>query len=695
MQARPRSDLPSMPDSSSGSMNITASGRVRLSGRALTLARAGWLVLVGFILCVFLVSIPVHFAELRSVEFGSGRAYYLLTPAEDAVLMQLGISTTVYAIWLDAFALLMLGGYVALGVLIFVRRSDSWLAMFMAFTVIAIGVTYNTSIQSLATQHPEWRLPVSIVQACGLTSVVVALFILPDGRFVPRWTRVLAVIWAVYVVGMFVLFAGTQSFNADTFLSRGWTLSAVVIVMTGLASQLYRYRQIADARERQQVRWVVFGLFIAIVGFSCYVLPPYLFPQTFANGAGRVLLNLIAVPLFVALPSLMVPLTMTLAIMRHRLLGVEFILNRALVITALTGILGLIYFIGVVALQQILQIVTGGTQSTLAITISTLVIAALFQPVRRRLQTFVTNQFVVRQKLDKRSTSIIDMPRVATEIGRLSGQQIGAYAVDGLIGQGGMAEVYRAHHVSLKREAAIKALSPTLALDADFRRRFEREAQTIATLQHPNIVQVFDFGESNGNFYMAMAFIPGETLAAYLSRCGRVDLQTALHPLQDIAAALDYAHAQGVIHRDVKPSNVMLQPISQDMPHPFPYRAILTDFGLARLTTGAGANTHTGVMGTLSYIAPEQILNAKHVGHAVDIYALGVITHQLLTGHTPFQGESIGEILMAHLQQTVQDPRLLAPELSASASAAILRALAKQPEDRYATAGEFVAALKE
>lgn len=684
--------LPAATNRSSLSLDITGSSRVRLSGRILTFARLLWLILVVFILAVFILSVPVHFEELSTVQEGAGRAYYLLTPAEADALVKIYVKPLAYALWLDGFALLMLSGYVGLGLFIFARRSDSWLAMFMAFAIIAIGITYNTSIQSLAVQYPEWRLAVSIVQVFGLTGAVVSLFILPDGRFVPAWSKALAILWTVYVIGMLAYFAGTQTFNTDLLPNRIWTLSAVVVVLFGLGTQIYRYRQISEPHERQQVRWVVLGLFIGITGFSCYVLPPFLFPQTFGNGMGRVLLNLIGVPLFVSLPSLMIPLTVMLAIMRHRLLGVEFILNRALVITGVTGILGLVYFLFVVALQQVLQSVTGGSQSTIAITVSTLVIAALFLPVYRRLQTIVTNQFMIRRKLDKRSTTITDIPFTTLGTGRLSGHRIGSYAVEGLIGQGGMAEVYHAQHITLKRPAAIKALSPTLALDDGFRRRFEREAQTVATLQHPNIVQVFDFGEAEGNFYMAMAYVPGETLAAYMSRNGKIPLEIALHPLRDIADALDYAHAQNIIHRDVKPSNVMLQPVSEGY-ELFPYRAILADFGLARLTTGAGANTHTGVVGTLSYIAPEQIANAKNIGRGVDIYALGVIAYQMLTRGVPFHGESIGEILIGHLQQAVPDPRLAVPELSPNAASAIVRALAKQPEDRFETAGEFINAL--
>lgn len=667
------------------------SQQLRLTGKRLALARLAWVGVVGFIMIVFIASIVPHFRELSTVQDSQTRSYYMLTPAEGVVLESWGITPIAYAIWLDAFALTMLAGYLILGFLLFWRRSDNPLAMFLALAIISIGVTYNTSVSSLASLYPEWQFAAGMISLIGVTTAVICLFILPDGWFFPTWTKYLTVFFVVYMVGIFLYASVTGANGTDKVLNQIRTLGNVPIFLCGLLAQYHRYRTNSDARARQQIRWVVIGLFVAIIGFTAYVLPPFLFPAL-ERGSGRLLLNLIGAPLFVVLPSFMVPVTVGLAIVRHRLLGVEVFISSALVIAAMTGILGLLYVIGVVIFQQAFHLVTGGEQSPLAITISTLIIAALFTPIRQRLQTLIMNQFVVRRSVDKRTTFITDMPAVALGSGRLTGQVFGNYQIERLIGQGGMAEVYRAQHTTLKREAAIKALSPNLALDQDFRRRFEREAQTIATLAHPNIVQVFDYGESDGNFYMAMAYIPGENLAVYLSRAVKIPLSTAIIPLRDVAAALDFAHERDVIHRDVKPSNVMLAPIPNGSAQ-FPYRAILADFGLARVVTGSGANTQTGVLGTLSYIAPEQIMNSRDVTAVVDVYALGVIAYQMLTGHVPFEGENIGEILMAHLQRNATDPREFAPDLAPGAATAILRALHKHPDDRYQTAGEFVAAL--
>ena len=272
--------------------------------------------------------------------------------------------------------------------------------------------------------------------------------------------------------------------------------------------------------------------------------------------------------------------------------------------------------------------------------------------------------------------------------GSLVGLQIGRYEVLEFIGRGGMAEVYKGRHTRLDRNVAIKVLPPGLATEADFRERFEREALSIAALRHPNIVQVFDFGDLEGMYYMVMDFIPGPALARRLREAGRLPLPQALSLLEGLAGALDYAHAQGIVHRDVKPSNVMLDECGDGT-----WRPILTDFGIAKIVAGGAQATQTGMLGTLDYMAPEQVRASREVDGRADIYALGVMAFQMLTGRLPFTGDSPGQIMLAHLQKPVPDPLTIVPDLPDRAAAALLQALAKHPDDRPATAVAFVKAL--
>lgn len=271
----------------------------------------------------------------------------------------------------------------------------------------------------------------------------------------------------------------------------------------------------------------------------------------------------------------------------------------------------------------------------------------------------------------------------------LPGAQLGHYEVQEMLGRGGMAEVYKGRHPRLDRIVAIKVLPPALATEANFRDRFEREARAVAALKHPNIVQVFDFGDIDGMYYMVMEYVAGQDLARYMREQGRLALAASRALLADLAGALDYAHAQGLVHRDVKPSNVMLEPT----PTPAAFRAVLTDFGIAKIVRGQIQPTGTGLLGTLDYMAPEQIRASGDIDGRVDIYALGVMLYQMLTGQLPFSGENPGEVMLNHLQQPPPDPRRLLPDLPEPVARAIQKALAKKPEERFGTAQEFLAAL--
>jgi serine/threonine-protein kinase len=328
----------------------------------------------------------------------------------------------------------------------------------------------------------------------------------------------------------------------------------------------------------------------------------------------------------------------------------------------------------------------GGPQSSTAAIISTAIVMALFQPTRQRVRRFIDRRFF---KLPENIEHLSKPERTITNPGALTGVQLGPYLVGSLLGRGGMGEVYRGEHISLKRQVAIKALPRELAQNEEARLRFEREAQIVAGFKHPNIVNVFDFGEYEGMFYMVMEFLDGKELSHVLRTRGAMPLAEAAPILRDIASALDYAHGQGMVHRDVKPSNVMMQPVNDQTSS-----AVLMDFGIAKIVSGNSGLTQTGTMGTLDYMAPEQIMSAREVTQAADVYSLGILAYQMLTGELPFKGNNAGQVLYGHLQKPVPDPREFVPDLPLYVVQALQRALAKAPEDRYATAGEFVAALQ-
>ncbi len=277
-------------------------------------------------------------------------------------------------------------------------------------------------------------------------------------------------------------------------------------------------------------------------------------------------------------------------------------------------------------------------------------------------------------------------PPAAPRTGALP-KQFGAYEVQELLGRGGMAEVYKGRHTRLDRIVAIKILPASLATDPDFRARFEREARAVAALRHEHIVQVFDFGEADGTYYMAMEFINGKDLSHLLKELKVMPPPQALPLLHDIASALDYAHAQGLVHRDVKPNNVLL-----DLTAEGTMRAVLSDFGIVRLASHQTGLTQTSLVGTLDYMAPEQIHSAGQVSPHADIYSLGVMTYQMLTGQLPFSGD-VSTVMLGHLHHPVPDARIINPQLTFEQSEAIKRAMAKDPAERFATASHFIEAL--
>ena len=306
-------------------------------------------------------------------------------------------------------------------------------------------------------------------------------------------------------------------------------------------------------------------------------------------------------------------------------------------------------------------------------------------------------EFLERQRAEQTMGPII-LPGTAVTPSDLTGRTLGGYRVLAPAGQGGMADVYQGYQPALDRYVALKILAPRLASDTAFYERFQREAAVIARLRHPNIVQVYDFGTAENLTYMVMEYIAGPTLK---QRSYEVRKQGQLLPrdqvltvTHDVAAALDYAHARGLIHRDVKPANVLLR--GTDWPDPNrqatePY-AVLTDFGVVKMLEGAQFTLTGMTLGTPDYMSPEQA-SGEEVTPASDIYSLGVLVYEMLTGQLPFTADAPLSVLYMHMSDTPPAACTLVPDLPAGVDAVLGRALAKSPRERFRSAGELAAAL--
>ncbi len=256
------------------------------------------------------------------------------------------------------------------------------------------------------------------------------------------------------------------------------------------------------------------------------------------------------------------------------------------------------------------------------------------------------------------------------------------YRVQRRLGGGGMADVYLAEDSRLGRLVAVKVLKPQFAQDAEFVERFRVEAQATALLGHPNIVAVYDRGVDGPPWYIAMEYVPGETLKQRLRREGAMAPEEAARTAQAVLAALQAAHARHIVHRDVTSSNVLVDPAG---------RVKVADFGIARI--GVSALTRTGTMlGTSSYLSPEQA-QGRGADERSDLYSLGVVLFEMLTGRVPFVADSDVAVALKHVSETAPDPRTLRPDVPPALAAVVLKALAKEPERRYQSAAELAAAL--
>ncbi|MGO9344454.1 MAG: Stk1 family PASTA domain-containing Ser/Thr kinase [Acidimicrobiales bacterium] len=256
----------------------------------------------------------------------------------------------------------------------------------------------------------------------------------------------------------------------------------------------------------------------------------------------------------------------------------------------------------------------------------------------------------------------------------------GRYELVHLVARGGMAEVYRAHDRLLDRPVAVKVLFPELSIDRTFVERFRREAQAAANLSHPNIVPVFDWGEDSGTYFIVMEFVDGRALSSILKTAGPLHPDRAAEITADVALALDYAHRHMVIHRDVKPGNVLITDEGQ---------VKVTDFGIARAVNTDESLTQTGaVMGTATYFSPEQA-EGLGVDARSDIYSLGVVLYEMVAGRPPFIGDSPVSVASKHVREQAPAPRQFNPSIPPDLEAIILKCMAKAPEYRYATGGDL------
>jgi len=316
-------------------------------------------------------------------------------------------------------------------------------------------------------------------------------------------------------------------------------------------------------------------------------------------------------------------------------------------------------------------------------------------------QTFA--EFLQKQRTEQGTFQSTAAPTGGSD---LIGRTLGNYRIVSPIGQGGMAEVFKGYQPTLDRYVAVKVLSPRFAADPEFFERFQREAAAVARLHHPNIVQVFDFGNAESLTYMVMEYIPGPTLKERIRTVRGLGQQMSHREVvvvtQQIASALDHAHANGLVHRDVKPANILLRATDFEQATLTPSTstqlvqngyAVLTDFGVVKMLEGLKFTATGMTMGTPDYMSPEQA-RGEDVTSSSDIYALAVVVYEMLVGQLPFYADTPLAVLLKHMNDMPPKPHTVLPELPIGVDLVLGRALAKTPAERYATASDFSNALE-
>ena len=264
------------------------------------------------------------------------------------------------------------------------------------------------------------------------------------------------------------------------------------------------------------------------------------------------------------------------------------------------------------------------------------------------------------------------------------GETVGSYQVISQLGQGGMATVYKAYHASLDRYVALKVLHPAFKEDVTFHARFQREARVLAKLEHAHIVPIYDFAEHEGQPYLVMKYIEGDTLKSRLIN-GPATLTETLHVVDAVGSALAYAHKQGILHRDIKPSNIIITPDDT---------YYLSDFGLARIASaGESTLSQDTLLGTPNYISPEQAQGLADLDGRTDIYSLGVVLYEMIVGRVPFSGDTPFSVIHDHIYSPLPPPSVVNPSISEPLEKFLLKALAKDRSDRFADAAALVTAF--
>ena len=589
-------------------------------------------------------------------------------------LPRLGMNTESYARFFLILNLLLPLSSSLVALIIFLKRTDDRLALLMSIALFTFSIQIGRPAIAFAVSYPELLWISTLLRVISSTLLLVVLSSFPNGRLVPSWAS-FYIIFGIFCVAPFT---NDIRYYLQSNVTNPIALINALYACVGIGFQIWRYRYYSTSIEKQQTKWVLYGLtVIALFMTTFIVLDIFLTPSIVNDSMIRLVYRLLVNTFLIFLPASLIPVAFSIAIMRNRLWDIDIIINRSLVVIITTLVLGGIFLLVVLVIRTLFEDSYGG----IPLIVAALAAGMLFNTTRQRAQRVLDRKFY-RWRFDLIQLAAAERGQSDIRFGILTGKTLDGYHIDSLVGKGGMGEVY--HAIKDSRPYAIKTLLEN-ATPAHLE-RFKREIEAMQNLQHANIVKFFG-ASMTPKPYIVLEYIDGVNLETYIKQRGHFTTEDALLILRGIADALDYAHIKGVVHRDLKPANILIRAARDGIS----VTPLLVDFGIAKITDGT-ALTGTGAVGTIAYMAPEQIESARRVTHKADIYALGIIFYEMLTAKKPFEGD-LANILFAHLQQPPPDVCDIRPDLPEHFNRVIQRAMAKDEGSRWQSAGEMIAAL--
>ncbi len=559
------------------------------------------------------------------------------------------------------------------------RRHSEFIAVLMGLTLMVTLPNIAGMSNVPVALHPLFHIP-SALGIIGASPLAFVLIIsMPDGYPRPRKLLWIVGFMLIYDSIRYVLLFVFPPANAMSIRPIA-IIPNIIFIGIAAYNMHRRYRFHASPTQRQQFKWVFLGIFIAVV--------VNILNQIFRVMSVLIVGNIspisqLIISFSTTVGGIILCVSLIFAISRYGLWDVDLTINRSMVAGFVTMSL-MVVFAGIFWVSQtILQTILGENRGEIAIAISALVVGIAFNPVRHRVRTFVDRR-LYGFRFDLNQLASHQTRANIAQSGAFTGRIVGGYTLLNVIGRGNMGEVYRG--VKDERYVAIKVMQAGHQIHRNLRERFERESRIM--LEHPNIIKTLGGGEENGLVFVVMEYVEGRTLKELLIEREHFNLQDIQHHLHALAQAMDYAHAQGYVHRDIKPSNILLRAGGTNRVA----RIMLMDFGIAKFLGDTGTLTGSDAVGTIDYMAPEQIMDSTTVDHRADIYALGIVLYETLSGVLPFQG-SLAQVLFAHINQPAPSICTIRPDIPLSVANAIQRAMQKDPNDRFQTATEFVNAL--